>query len=230
MGKKYFRRAAQMRTVFILIEGPTEEEFVNNSLSPYLTGFGLINIVPVRIETSVGYYGGDISYKRYKENVEKLLFSDPACIVTSLIDFYELRKDFPGFSDALAIASRPDRVKHIEQETSNDINNERLIPYIQLHEFEALLFSDIIGFQNWFPKYVTHFQYVINKFKNPELINDNPADTPSARIERIVGRRKYRKPLHGPLIALDIGMPVMVAKCPRFKNWIDILIAKATAP
>ena len=218
-----------MRTIYILVEGPTEEEFVNNSLSPYLKGFGIVNTVPIGLETSQGFYGGDISYKRYKDNAEKLLFSDPNCIVTSLIDFYELRKDFPGFSATMAMPYRPDRVEHIEQEASNDINNERFLPYIQLHEFEALLFSDIVGFQNWFPKYVSHFQYIINHFKNPELINDNPEDTPSARIIKIVGKRKYSKPLHGALIAIDIGMPAILLKCPRFANWVDTIILKATS-
>ncbi len=219
-----------MRTVYIIVEGPTEEEFVNNSIAPYLKGLGIINTVPIPVETSPGFYGGDISYLRYKDNAGKLLLSDPNGIVTSLIDFYELRSDFPGYTAALAMPYRVDSVQLIEQEIANDINNSRLLPNIQLHEFEALLFSDIKGFQNWFPRHVNHFQYIINHFPNPELINDNPADTPAARIERIVGRRKYRKPLHGPLIAIDVGMPAILAKCPRFKNWIDTIIAKATAP
>jgi len=218
-----------MRTVYIMVEGPTEEEFVNNSLAPYLKGFDIVNTIPIGLETSPGFFGGDVSYKRYKDNAQKLLLSDPKCIVTSLIDFYELRKDFPGYSAALAMPYRPDSVQHIEQETSNDINNNRLIPYIQLHEFEALLFSDITGFQSWFPQHINHFQYIINQFNNPEMINDNPADTPSARIIRIVGRRKYSKPLHGALIAIDVGMPAILLKCSRFKNWVDTIIANATA-
>lgn len=219
-----------MRAVYIIVEGPTEEQFVNELIAPYLKAFGIINTVPIPIETSPGFYGGDIRYVRYKDYAVRLLLSDPNGIVTSLIDFYELRNDFPGYSTALAMPFRTDSVQHIEQEIGNDISNPNLLPYIQLHEFEALLFSDIIGFRNWFPQQVSHFQYIINHFPNPETINDNPADTPAARIERIVGKRKYRKPLHGSLIALDIGMPAMLAKCPRFKKWIDIIIAKATAP
>lgn len=219
-----------MKTVYIMSEGPTEEEFVNTLLSPHLKGFGIVNTVPIGLETKPGFTGGDVSYNKYKNNAEKLLLSDPNGIVTSLIDFYELRKDFPGYSSALAMPYRLDRVHHIEQETRNDIDNDRLIPYIQLHEFEAILFSDIMGFQNWFPNHVNHFQYIINRFPNPELINDNPEDTPSARIIKIVGRRKYNKPLHGALIAIDIGMPAILLKCPRFKNWIDTIIFKATTP
>ena len=219
-----------MRTVFIMVEGPSEEEFVNNSIAPYLAEKGIINAVPIGLETSPGFYGGDVKYKRYKSNAEKLLVSDPAAIVTSLIDFYELRSDFPGYTDALAMPSRLDRVEHIEQEISTDINNGRLVPYIQLHEFEALLFSDIRGFQNWFPLHVTHFQYIINHFANPELINDDPENTPSARIKRIAGKRKYNKRLHGALIALDIGMPAILLKCPRFRTWIDTIVTKALLP
>lgn len=219
-----------MRTVYIIVEGPTEEEFVNNSIAPYLEGFGIINTVPIGLETSPGFYGGDIRYKRYKDNAQKLLVSDPNCIVTSLIDFYELRDDFPNYTAAKAIQDSTNSVQYFEQEISSDINNSRLIPYIQLHEFEALLFSDIIGFQNWFPKYINHFQYIINHYKNPELINETPENTPSARILNIVGKRKYNKPLHGALMAIDVGIPAILLKCPRFKIWIDTIILKATTP
>jgi hypothetical protein len=232
VGEKYFGRAAKMRTINIIVEGPTEEEFVTSSIAPYLEGFGIINAVPIPLETSTGFYGGDIRYSRYRDNAIKLLISDPNCIVTSLIDFYELRTDFPGYVAAFAMAYRNDSVQHIEQEISLDINNPRLVPYIQLHEFEGLLFADIKGFQTYFPKIINHAQYIINQYPNPEMINDSPATTPAARLKEIFSKipRRYDKPFHGPMIALANGITPVLAKCPRFKNWIDILIAKSTAP
>lgn len=221
-----------MRTINIIVEGPTEEEFVNNSIAPYLNGFGIINAVPIPLETSPGYYGGDITYATYRDYAEKLLVSDPNCIVTSLIDFYELRKDFPGYAAALALPYRNDSVQLIELEISNDINNTRLVPYIQLHEFEGLLFSDIKGFQTYFPKIVNHVQYIINQYPNPEMINDGPATAPSVRMKEIFTKipKRYVKTFHGPMIALENGITPVLAKCPRFKNWIDTIILKATTP
>jgi hypothetical protein len=64
MGEKYFGRAAKMNTVYIMIEGQTEEEFVNNSLADYLNGFGIVNAVPILLETSPGFFGGDVTFAR----------------------------------------------------------------------------------------------------------------------------------------------------------------------
>lgn len=217
-----------MRTVYIMIEGPTEEEFVNNSLSHYLKNFGIVNTVPIRLETSLGFYGGDINFNRYQKNANNLLISDPTAIVTSLIDYYELRADFPGYAEATLLKDKTESVSTLEKEIDNIFNNERLIPYIQLHEFEALLFSDIKGFQIYFPHLVPKVQYIINNYPNPELINDKPETCPSARLKALIGNRKYKKTLHGPLLALENGINPILEKCPRFKKWIDTIILKAT--
>jgi hypothetical protein len=221
-----------MRTVYIMIEGPTEEEFINNSIVHYLKQLGIINTVPIPLETSPGYYGGDITYERYRKNAENLLLSDPNGIVTSLIDWYQLRNDFPAFIAAMAMPNRKDSVQLIEEAICNDFNNSRLIPYIQLHEFEGLLFSDVKGFEIYFPKAVPHVQYIINQYPNPEMINDSPATAPSVRLKDIFSkiRKKYNKPLIGPMIALENGLTPVLAKCPRFKNWIDTIAIKATSP
>ncbi|MBK9958899.1 MAG: DUF4276 family protein [Chitinophagaceae bacterium] len=229
MGEKYIGRAAKMRTVYIMVEGQTEEEFVNNSLADYLRGFGIVNTVPILLETSPGYFGGDVTFARYQTNANNLLVSDPTAIVTSLIDYYQLRTDFPGYAASAAIADKNARMDFLEQQISTVIPDNRFVPYIQLHEFEGLLFSDITGFQTYFPHLVGQAQFIINHNPNPELINDSPASAPSVRLRGLIGRR-YKKTFHGPLIALENGITPVLAKCPRFKNWIDSIIAKATAP
>ncbi len=206
--------------VKIPLEVPTEEEFVNNSIAPYLNGFGIINALPIPLETSPVYYGGDITYERYRDYADKILVSDSNCIVTSLIDFYELRKDFPGYTAALALPFRNESVQLIKHEISNDFNNERLVPYIQLHEFEGLLFSDIKVFQTYFPKIANHAHYIINQYPNPEMINDGPATAPSVRMKEIFAKipKRYIKLFHGSMIALENGITPVLAKCPRFKT------------
>jgi len=109
------------------------------------------------------------------------------------------------------------------------INNDRFIPYIQLHEFEGLLFSDINGF-NYIPNISANnkgqIQYIINHNPNPELINDGAATAPSVRLKNLIPR--YKKTFHGPIIALENGMPSIIAKCPRFRNWINVILGKVT--
>lgn len=50
MGEEYDRRTV-MRRVYIVVEGQTEQEFVNTVISPYLQEFGVFNITPVLIRT-----------------------------------------------------------------------------------------------------------------------------------------------------------------------------------
>jgi hypothetical protein len=217
-----------MRTIYIIGEGQTEEEFIKESLSPYLRGFEIVNAVPILLETSPGHYGGDLSYSRYKTNAVNLLLQDPNAIVTSLIDYYALRPDFPGYTNPMANAVS--KVLHIEQQIEVDINNHRMLPYIQLHEFEALLFADIAAYNKYFPAKVPQIQYIISQYPNPEDINNNPATAPSARMKNIFGARKYKKTFHGPLIALENGIDPILEKCSRFKIWVDKLVAMATSP
>jgi hypothetical protein len=215
-----------MKTVYIMVEGQTEEEFVNSVLSHYLKSYGIMNTVPIPLETSPGFYGGDISYLRYRRNALNLLVADPNSIVTSLIDYYELRQDFPGYEAAALLLNKNNSVEYIEREVATEIGNENLIPYIQLHEFEGLLFSDIRGFQYIPRAHIGRAQYVINHNPNPELINDSKDTAPSIRLKTIIPR--YQKPFHGPIIAIENGMIPLLSKCPRFKWWIEVIIEKAS--
>lgn len=217
-----------MRTVYIIVEGQTEEEFVNNSLSHYLKDFGIINTVPILLETSPGFYGGDLSFSRYLKHTQILLLSDPNAIITSLIDFYQLRNDFPGYDDSLLILDKNLRVDFLEEQIQNNIVNDRFIPYIQLHEFEGVLFSDIKGFDyipNIRPIKREEIEQIIASYPNPELINDGYATAPSKRLMSLIYR--YKKTFHGPIIALGNGMTPVLNKCPRFKKWVELIVEKS---
>jgi hypothetical protein len=218
-----------MKTVYIIVEGQTEEEFVNNSLAHHLKGKGIVNTVPILLATSPGFYGGDLTFARYRLNANNLLMSDPGGIVTSLIDYYRLRTDFPGHATSLGIADRSARMDYLESQISGVITSDRFLPYIQLHEFEGLLFSDIRGF-NYISKISTsnraQIQYIVNSHPNPEMINDGPTTAPSVRLKSLIPR--YKKTLHGPIIALENGMAPLLAKCPRFAAWIAKIEHEAT--
>jgi hypothetical protein len=84
------------RVLNIIVEGPTEREFVTNCMYPYFFEHNVTNIRPIGIETSPGYKGGDVRYQaRFKPNVLTVLRGKENLLVTSLIDFYRLRSDFP---------------------------------------------------------------------------------------------------------------------------------------
>jgi Domain of unknown function (DUF4276) len=229
VGEKYLRGKAKMRTVYIVVEGQTEEEFVNNSLAHYCKAHGINNVVPILLETSPGYFGGDITFARYRNNIDNLLKSDRNAIITSLIDYYQLRADFPGYSHSFTIEDKVSRVGYIENQIQMVITDSRFVPYIQLHEFEGLLFSDVKGF-NYIPNISipkkAQIQYIVNNYPNPELINDGSTTAPSIRLRNLIPR--YKKTFHGPIIALENGMTPLLAKCPRFRNWVGVFINKAS--
>lgn len=216
------------KVLIILVEGETEKEFVNNLIFHYLLSRGISNIRPITIETSPGFKGGDVRYiARYKSNIIKLLHGKEDMVVTSFIDFYKLRSDFPKFDEAKKIADVQVRVKFLENACAADISDERFIPYIQLHEFEGLLFADRKGFELFTDipdENKKELNKIVDSYPNPELINEGVKTAPSKRLDKLI--MQYQKPLHGNMIALENGFDIILQKCPRFKAWIETLIDK----
>jgi hypothetical protein len=78
---------------------------------------------------------------------------------------------------------------------SLEINEDlryRFIPYIQLHEFEGLLFTDINVFRKNFMSHEfrdrSGFEGIFDQYANPEDINDSTTTAPSKRLEyHIIG-------------------------------------------
>jgi len=208
------------RALNILVEGQTEKEFVTNLIYPYLLTCGISNVRTITIETSPGFKGGDVRYTaRYKKNIQKILRGHEDLIATSLIDYYRLRNDFPNYVESRLLATPQQRIALIEQGCFEDINDTRFIPYIQLHEFEGLLFSAPNGFQELFPDLSTanrnELIQTVQQFPNPE---------PSKRLERLIPN--YAKPLYGGMIALENGFNVIMEKCPRFNEWITTIVER----
>jgi len=94
----------------------------------------------------------------------------------------------------------------------------RFLPYIQLHEYEGLLFSDAQAFASGIaqPHLVQQFEAVRNDFPTPEDINDHPDTAPSKRVLRIYP--KYRKVLDGTLAAKAVGVDRMRQEMPTFSG------------
>lgn len=215
-----------MRRLYIIGEGQTEETFINEILRPYLSDFGIYDVRAILLETSPGFKGGDMKFSRFKKNIDNFLKSEQNIILTSLIDFFRLQKDFPGYEESKLINDKIQKLTFIEKSISEQITDKRFIPYIQLHEFEALLFSANSGFE-----YIGNIPTVNMKelkrivtLNAPELINDGPDTAPSKRLQNLIPG--YEKPFHATIIAAQIGMPVILQKCPRFNKWITTVIER----
>lgn len=147
-----------------------------------------------------------------------------------MIDYYGLQDNhhFPLWHEAKKLTDVNQKIKLLEQGMKDSINesmNFRFIPYIQLHEFEALLFNDIEIFREQIPaKELTGIEELADTFKqfsNPEMINNNKETSPSHRLQRII--KGYDKIVYGNILAEAIGLEKIRNKCPRFNNWIGEL-------
>ena len=101
----------------------------------------------------------------------------------------------------------------------------RFIPYVQLHEFEGLLFSDIKVFYEQIPQKelvgTEELKETFAQYDNPEMINDNKETSPSYRLKRII--LGYNKVVYGNILAEAIGLEKIREKNPRFDNWLSSL-------
>ncbi|MGL5981565.1 MAG: DUF4276 family protein [Phocaeicola sp.] len=213
-----------MKRVFIVTEGQTEQEFVNTVLSPYLRDFGIYSVTPVLIRTSKSGRGGFVNCQHLANTIKGLLSGKSTeIIVTSFVDFFRMPNNMPSYTECVAKVSKCDQIECLETAMYELINDSRFLPYIQLHEFEALLFSNNNGFEYLFDKKLAvQTSQIVMNYDNPEDINSTPEGAPSKRILAI--KNNYDKVTEGNLIALEVGINTMLERCPRFKNWIDKII------
>lgn len=216
-----------MSRIIILAEGQTEETFIRDVIEPHLLNFNVYLHCTIlktkRMRDAPDHTGGVTSYQRFKNDITRLLRDGNIVAVTTFLDFYGLPGDFPG-RDSLPPGSCFDRVTFVEEQISKDINNHKFIPFLALHEFEALLFvaPEIIVEALPQRNALTHLTNIKQSFDSPEEINDNPLTAPSKRLIEIYGD-SYQKTLHGPLIAHDIGLNRIRRECPHFNEWLTKL-------
>lgn len=212
-----------MKRLYIVVEGQTEEAFVNHLIAPYLRDSHQIwSVTPILIKTSSKQKGGFSNYEHLRRDLLRLL-REQDVVVSMFVDFFRC-PETPGKEFWFGKVGHLEEVEERERQIALDIANDRFIPYIQLHEFEALLFASSEGFasQKFNPHQIKELQQVCREFPNPEDINTSPEGAPSKRLLRVVP--DYHKVKHGRAIAQMIGLQVMLNRCPRFAAWVERLI------
>lgn len=219
-----------MTIVHVICEGQTEEAFVKELLVERFAHLG-IYLMPVLIGRP-GHKGGNFKFDRLFPDVRNRLLADQNCYCTTLFDFYGLPQSFPGKTAVDAQAPMDAKAKALEEALVEALTSKigqdamrRFIPYVQMYEFEALLFSDPERMAQGMDHahLAPTFAKITGQFDSPEHINNSPQTAPSKRIEDfIIG---YEKPLLGTLAALEVGLDAMRDKCLRFDNWLTRLEA-----
>jgi hypothetical protein len=171
-----------------------------------------------------------------KKDIVNHFKEDPSCIATTMVDYYGLPQHgvggWPGRATAagLNVSKKAAAVEDaLLKDVAKEIDNPwRFVPFVLMHEFESLLFSDCDALSRGIgrPDLQPQFEGVRQRFATPEEINDSPDTAPSKRMESIVPG--YEKPLLGILAVLEIGLLRIRAECPHFNGWLSQLESLAS--
>ena len=230
-----------MTRLLIHVEGETEETFVNEVLRDHLAGCGYWDVSAKLMGNARlrSHRGGVRSWPSVRRDIRNHLSRDRECRATTMVDFYGMPRGGQGAWPGRAAAhDRPflEKATTVEDAMAADVSDtmgkgfdpDRFVPYVMMHEFEALLFSDCDRFASAIerPDLAARFAAIVDECGSPEEIDDSPVTAPSKRIEAL--EPGYVKPLLGTLAILEIGLETIRMRCPHFHRWLDRLERLAT--
>ena len=219
-----------MARLLVQVEGLTEEAFVSGMLRDHLLASGfsdvgarIIGNARLRLQR-----GGIRPWPSARKDIINHLKEDTGCIATTMVDYYGLPSSgngaWPGREKATVLRS-DQRAQSVEKSLLDDVMAEtgdarRFIPFVVMHEFEGLLFSDCAAFSRGIgrPDLEADLKKIRDQFPTPEDIDDSPIPAPSKRVIDLVPG--YEKPLLGTLAALEIGLDRIRQECPHFSEWL----------
>lgn len=219
-----------MIRIHVICEGHTEEMFVNELLVTPFYSKGIM-LLPAKIGRP-GHKGGNVNYQRLLVDIRERLLVDTRCYCTTLLDYYGLPTAFPGKTNVKQKLNSKEKLRRVVESLSSQVTkalgqeaSRRFIPYIQMYEFEALLFSHPHALAEAIqqPGLADSFIQIKQQFATPEEINDSPQTAPGKRIEKLYNA--YDKPVHPLLAAREIGLKAICRECPLFNEWVTRLEA-----
>jgi hypothetical protein len=219
--------------LYLFAEGSTELTFADTLLKPHLSQWGVHLHPPVLIAHAKKrgrvHRGGGRRYLPMRNDILRFLKQEKGNDVffTTMIDLYAIHPEFPGLAEAEKLRSRSmKRVVALEEAFARDIGDARFVPYIQLHEYEAYLFSDPTCFNYFYghcEKQIARLKAIADRHETPEMIDDGPDSAPSKRIIAELPDYEDAKSAVGPQVAELIGLEVIRNRCPHFASWVSRL-------
>lgn len=215
-----------------IVEGPTEKAFVDRVLGPFLASYDVFadaRCVLTGRDSRTGrpFRGGMTNYLKIKTDIETWMKEDRSadCRFTTMFDLYGLPTDFPGYD--LAVGRTPyAKIEFLEVAFGRDFQEEgrnRFLPYLQLHEFEALVLAEPEALAQEYLEYRKPIKNIVAMVgdQNPELIDDGYETAPSRRILKEIPA--YDKVTSGVQIVSAIGLEKLRRRCLHFSQWISRL-------
>jgi hypothetical protein len=188
----------------VSVEGATEREFVARTLGPHFATLGVL-ASPIPLI-------GPPNLDRIARELTRLLPSFDR--VTTLYDYYGFKR---------RAGRDPDSLEAAIAEAAPAAHWGRVVPYVQVHEFEALVFADpaVAGRELGAPGVEAGMRRILDECGRPEQIDDGYETCPSRRLKAL--HPPWDKTLHGPMVTAAIGLPGLRAACPRFNAWLGRL-------
>lgn len=219
--------------IYIVVEGPTEQTFVRDVLAPHMA-YKKIYLHPALIGKP-GHKGGDIRFGKAKQDIGNFLRQRNDTYISTMFDYFRIDSDWPGKTEVLrqiqngTTLTARQKAEILETATRNEIvltfpdsgSDIRFIPYIEMHEFEAMLFSDAVILADKTQIDVSLIRKIIEEYDSPEEINDDPANAPSKQLEAL--KNGYRKVAMGKTVSEAIGIEGIRKQCSHFNNWLSKL-------
>ncbi len=216
------------KRLLIYVEGQTEELFVNRVLRNHLLAHGLKVERPILAATTpdpAGQRGGFVNWPAVEADLRALFAqdADPDLRITTLLDIYALPDKVPGFTPTRGAGRSAIEVDGIESAWASHFGEPRFVPYLQRHEFEALLLACPLALHSIFPTHspaLAQLELSIATYGSSEDINDGPTTHPSARLEQAIPTYRPLKASHGLFVVLEAGLDRIRPRCPRFDAWL----------
>jgi len=219
--------------IYIVVEGPTEQTFVRDVLAPQMS-HEEIYLHPVLIGKP-GHKGGDVRFVRAKNDIGNFLRQRSDTYISTMFDYFRIHPKWPGRAEVRrrirngATLTAIHKAEILETATRNKIvrafseydSGNRFVPYIEMHEFEALLFSDADILAEKVGIDISQIRGILEEYTNPEEIDDNPAKAPFKRLGAL--KDGYRKVAMGKTVSEAIGIQAIRRQCPHFDNWLTKL-------
>lgn len=230
-------------TLYMLVEGNTEERFANQVLVPHLSTvdvFAEVSKVVTRGRRGrPEAQGGGRTYRAWKNDLSTWIKQQghrPNVWFTTMLDVYGLgafSDGFPGFDHWNTRHDAHQGVAMLEAAWAKDIGFERFLPHLQLHEFESLLLVDVAVLKQQFVERVLDVERLATEIKDackpPEEIDDGHNTAPSKLIARHLPQYPRQKAVAGPSAVGQIGLSRLRKACPHFGAWLETMEQLAQA-
>lgn len=213
----------KMKKLILICEGTTEIEFCKRILVDHFKKFE-IDLSYILIVHSDG---GIVPWVILKKQIEKHFKDDNEITISTFIDYYGIYEHhkFPNWDLAENEPDKTLRMNILQDAMRSDVDSEiKFIPYILLHEFETLVFSEYAVFEDLYEANearLDKLKEICDNNPNPETINNSKETAPSKRLDKYI--KRFKKTSDSINITKNIGLEKIRSKCPNFNMWISKL-------